>query len=244
MSDKTEQDAPYGSVSLPLGELLFDSGDPRDFPTVLDVVACAATLHAPRGFSARLVAHGGGGRLELLANTGRPVPFGLMDALLALVTAEESSEVARWLARIGIPCMSKCPGLTAGAWSGCIRREGHGWGVKLTGSRDALLRSRLTPFEMVNQIAGAVWLARYVSRTCNCMFAAPYRGDFVMLWTMGYADFPELCETGYSVNVVAQVVLEWLSRSGTGQEDLSEYLASQAEVVKASIASPGDIRIA
>lgn len=65
-----------------------------------------------------------------------------------------------------------------------------------------------------------------------------------MLSTAGYADFPELCETGYSVNVVAQVVMEWLSRSGTGQKDLSEYLASQAEDVKASIASPGDIRIA
>ena len=244
MSDKTKQDAPSGSVALPLGELLFDNSDPRDFPTVLDIVACAATRHAPRGFSARLVAHGGGGRLELLANAGRPVSFGLMDALLALVTAEESSEVARWLARIGIPCMSECPGLTAGAWSGCIRREGHGWGVKLTGSRDALLRSRLTPFELVNQIVGAVWLARYVSRACNCMFAAPYRGDFVMLSTMGYADFPELCETGYSVNVVAQVMLEWLSRSGKGQEDLSEYLASQAEDVKSSIASPGDIRSA
>ena len=164
MIDKTEQDAPYGSVALPLGELLFDNSDPRDFPTVLDIIACVATLHAPRGFSARLVAHGGGGRLELLANAGRPVSFGLMDALLALVTAEESSEVARWLARIGIPCMSECPGLTAGAWSGYIRREGHGWGVRMTGSRDALLRSRRTPFEMVNQIVGAVWLARYVSR--------------------------------------------------------------------------------
>lgn len=244
MIDEPEQDAPYGSVSLPLGELLFDGGDARDFPAVLDIIACAATLHAPRGFSARLVAHGVGGRLELLANAGRPVSFGLMDALLALVTSEESSEVARWLARIGIPCMSRCPGLTAGAWSGCIRREGHGWGVRMTGSRDALLRSRLTPFEMVEQIAGAVWLARYVSRACNCMFEAPYRGDFVLLSTAGYADFPELCETGYSVNVVAQVVLEWLSRSGKGQEDLSEYLASQAEDVKASIASPGDIRIA
>ena len=216
MIDETEQDAPYGSVALPLGELLFDGGDARDFPAVLDVVACAATLHAPRGFSARLVAHDGGGLLELMANDGQPVPFGLMDALLALVTAEESSEVARWLARIGIPCMSRCPGLTAGAWSGCILREGHGWGVRMTGSRDALLRSRLTPFEMVDQIAGAVWRAHYVSRTCNCMFAAPYRGDFVMLSTMGYADFPELCETGYSVNVIAQVVMEWLSRSGKG----------------------------
>ena len=98
MIDKTEQDAPYGSVALPLGELLFDGGDARDFPAVLDVVACAATLHAPRGFSARLVAHDGGGLLELMANDGQPVPFGLMDALLALVTAEESSEVARWLA--------------------------------------------------------------------------------------------------------------------------------------------------
>lgn len=244
MIDKIEQDAPYGSVALPLGELLFDNSDPRDLPAVLDIVACAATLHAPRGFSARLVAHGGGGRLELMENAGQPAPFGLMDALLALATSEESSEVARWLARIGVPCMSRCPGLTAGAWSGCILREGHGWGVRMTGSRDALLRSRLTPFEMVDQIAGAVWLAKYVSRACNCTLAAPYRGDFVMLSTMGYADFPELCETGYSVNVIAQVVMEWLSRSGKGQEDLSEYLASQAEVVKASIASPGDIRIA
>ena len=62
--------------------------------------------------------------LKLRPNAGRPVSFGLMDALLALVTAEESSEVARWLARIGIPCMSRCPGLTAGAWSGYILREG------------------------------------------------------------------------------------------------------------------------
>ena len=30
MIDKTEQDAPYGSVALPLGELLFDGGDARD----------------------------------------------------------------------------------------------------------------------------------------------------------------------------------------------------------------------
>ena len=45
-------------------------------------------------------------------------------------------------------------------------------------------------------------------------------------------------------DIVAWTVLEWLSRSGEGQEELSEYLASQAEAVKASIASPGDIRIA
>ena len=222
-------------TELPLAKLLFDGGAARDFPTVLNIIASASTLW-PHGFTTRLALSDGMGLLEMSPDTEQDRGHSLADALLALMTSDGFSDVGQWLDGLGIYRLTECPVLSAGAWSGWFSRLYTGsWGVELTGSRDALLRRHLTPAELSEEICRAARLAKYVSGSDGYLVDAPRGGDSVRVSTMGHEDYPSLYKD--DEDIVAWTVLEWLSRSGKGQEALSEYLANRAEVVETSISA-------